>query len=81
MPHDFFSFFVCNIEKPIVWRVSTRKIITVLQKNSRKPQASVTERCASVSKGSGIFWQNLLKVAVKKLNLYKLITTHELLKK
>ena len=42
-----------------------------LTKNSRKFQTSVTERCTSPSKRSGMFRQNRLKVPVKKLNLYK----------
>ena len=43
--------------------------------NSRKFKASVTERCTSLTKRSGIFRQNLLKVLVKKLNLSKTFTT------
>ena len=38
-------------------------------KNSRKYQESVTKRCTSLSKRSGMFRQNLLKVPVKYLNL------------
>ena len=69
MPHDFFSFFVCNIGKLIVWRISTKENYYNLTENSRKFQASVTERGTSVGKRSEMFRQNLLKVAVKKLNL------------
>ena len=39
------------------------------RKNTRKFQASVTERCTSLSKCSGMFRQNLLKIPVKKFNL------------
>ena len=45
----------------------SRKIITIPQKNICKSQASVTERCTCLSKRSGMFRQNLLKVPVKKL--------------
>ena len=38
------------------------------RKNSPKFQASDTERCTSLSKGSGMLRQNLLKVPVKILN-------------
>ena len=59
-----------------------RKIIEkFLAKNSRKFQASVTERCTSLSKSSGMFRQNLLKVALKKINLKKPFTTYKLLQK
>ena len=33
MPHDFVSFFVCNIEKLIVWCVSAKKNYYSLTKN------------------------------------------------
>ena len=79
--HDVFSFFVCNIEKLIVWRISTKENYYNLTKNNRKFQASVTERCTSLSKRSRMFRQNVLRVAVKKLNLYQPFTTHELLQK
>ena len=39
------------------------------RENSRKYQSSVTERCTSLSKCSGMFRQNLLKVPSKNLNL------------
>ena len=67
--HDFVSFFACNIKKLIVWCVSAKKNYYNLMKNNHKFQASFTERCTSLSKISGIFWQNPLKVPVKKLNL------------
>ena len=59
-----FSFFVCNIEKLIVWFISANGSYYNTTKNSRKFQASVTERCTSLSKRSGMFRQNLLKVPV-----------------
>ena len=37
-------------------------------KNNPKFQANVTERPTSLSKRSRMFWQNLLKLPVKKLN-------------
>ena len=68
VPHDLVSLF-CNIEKLIVWRISAKKNYYNLTENSRKFQANVTERCTSLSKRSGMFRQNLLKVAATKLNL------------
>ena len=44
------------------------------RKNSRKVQASVTERYFSIWR-SGMFRQKFLKVPVKKLNLQKTFTT------
>ena len=67
--HDFFSFFVCNIEKLIVWCISDKENYYNLTKNSLKFQTSVTERCTSLSKHSGMFRQNLFKVSVKDMNL------------
>ena len=81
MSHEFVSSFVCNIEKIIAWCISAKKNYYNLTKNNHKFQASVTERCYSLSKSSGIFRQNPLKVPVKKLNLYKNFTTHDLLRK
>ena len=57
---DFLNFFVCNIEKPIVWcsaylRISAKENYYNLTKNSRKFQASVTEKCACLSKRSECF--------------------------
>ena len=69
VPDDLFSLFVCNIEKLTVWCISAKENYYNLTKNSRKFQTSVTERCTSLSKCSGMFQQNLLKVPVKKLNL------------
>ena len=49
---------------------------------NRKFQASVTERCTSLSNHSGIFPQNLLKVPVKKLNLknfYRTLTSSQVI--
>ena len=40
-----------------------------LTENSRKFQTSVTERYTFLIKRSGIFWQNVLKVPGKKINL------------
>ena len=40
-----------------------------LTKNNHKFQAIVTEKFTSLSKNSGIFRQNPLKVPVRKLNL------------
>ena len=65
-----FSYFVCNIEKRIVGVFLPRKIITILQKigvNFR--QVALKERCTSLNKRSGMFWQNLLKIPQEKLNL------------
>ena len=44
-------------------------------------RACVTERCTSLSKRFEMFRQNLLEVAVKKLNLQEPFATHELLQK
>ena len=81
MPHDFFSFFVCNIEKRIAWRISVKENYYNLTKNSRKFQTSVTERCTSLSKRSGMFRQKVLKVPGKKINLYKTFAVNKLLHK
>ena len=71
------SLFVKS--KLIVWRISAKENYFNLTKNSRKFQSSVNRRYSSLSKRSGMFRQNLLKVAVKKLNLKNLFTAHELL--
>ena len=63
------KFFVCNIEKLIVWCVSAKGNHYNYTKNSRKFQPSVAERYISLIKRSGMFRQNLLKVPVKKMNL------------
>ena len=81
IPHDFVSFFVCNIEKLIFWCIFTSKKYYNLMKNNHKFLANVTERCTSLSKSSGIFQQNALKVPMKMLNFLKKFTTHELLHK
>ena len=67
--HHFFSFFVCNLEKRIVWRFSAKENYYNLTKTGLKFQASATERSTSFSKSSEMFRQNLSKVPVKKLNL------------
>ena len=64
VPHVFVIFFVYNINYNII---SAKKNYYNLTKNNHKFQASVTERCTSLSKSSGIFLQNPLKVPVKKL--------------
>ena len=69
-PADFVIFFVCNIEKLIVWCIATKKAYYILTKNNRKFQATVGERFTSLGKSSGIFRQNPVKVPVKKLKLY-----------
>ena len=69
MPYDFVSFSDCNFEKVIVWCISDKKSYEDLTKISIF-QAIVTERCDSLSKTSGIFWQNPLKVPMKKLKIY-----------
>ena len=48
-------------------------------KNSPEFQANVTEKHTSLSQRSRMFRPNLLKVPVKKLNLLKSITAHEIL--
>ena len=58
-----------NTWKLIVSCISGKENYYNLTKNSRKFQASVTERCTSLSKHYGMFRQNLLKVPAKKLNL------------
>ena len=62
------SFFVTSI-KPLVWCISAKKNYYNLTKNNHEFQASVTGRCTSLSKSSGIFWQIPLRVPLKKLNL------------
>ena len=68
VPHDFIALFVTSI-KHVGWCISDKKNYYNLTKNNHEFQASVTERCTFLSKSSGIFWQNPLKVPVKKLNL------------
>ena len=81
MPHGFFSFFARIIEKLVVWCISIKENYYNLTRNGRKFQASVTERCISLSKRSGMLRGNLLKVHVKKLNVSKDFTRNELLHK
>ena len=54
MPRDLFNLFVCNIEKLIAWCIYAKENYYTLAKNSRNFQASVTERCPSLSTRS--FW-------------------------
>ena len=72
MLRDLF-LFVCNIEKLIVRCIYAKIIYYNLTKNSRKFQASVTERCSSFSTHSGIFQQNLLKNACEKVESLKIL--------
>ena len=77
-----FKLFVCNIEKLIiVWCISDKENHYDLTKNSPKFEASVTEKCISLSEHSGMFRQNFLKLPLKKLAPKKPFTTHELLYK
>ena len=65
-----FSYFVCNIEKRIVWRIFAKENYFDLTKNRRKfRQVALKERCTSLNKRSGMFWQNLLKIPLENLNL------------
>ena len=68
---DFVSFFACNIKKLIVWCVSAKKNYYNLMKNNHKFQASVTERCTSLSKISGIFLAKFFKSTSKKVKYLK----------
>ena len=58
-----------SLIKPVAWCISAKKNYDDLTKNNPEFQATVTERGTSLSKSSGIFWQNPLKIPVKKLNL------------
>ena len=69
VPHNFVSFIVCNIVRPIVWCISAKDNYYSLTKYNHKFQASVTKRYTSLSKSSGIFRKNPLKAPVKKSNL------------
>ena len=70
MLHDFVSSFACNIEELVACCISAKKNYYNLTKNSHKFQASLTERCTSLSKSSVIVRENPSKVPVKvKLNL------------
>ena len=71
-PYDFDSFLFI-IEKFIVWCISAKKNYDNITKNNHKFQASATERCTSLSKSSGMFRQNPLKVPLKKLNTFELL--------
>ena len=79
MLHDFVGFFANNIEKRSVCFISSKKNYYNLAKNNHKFQASVTERCTSLNKSSGIVRQNPLKVSVKKLDFSKNFTAREVL--
>ena len=79
MPHDFFSFFVCNIEKLIVWRISAKESCYNISKNRRKFQASVTEKCTSLSKCSGIFRQSTWEKVESLKNLYYTWTSSQVI--
>ena len=82
VPRDFVSFFVCDMKKLIACCcISAKKNDYSLTNNGRRFQASVTERSTSLSKSCGIFRQISSKVPVKKLNLQKNFTRHELLHK
>ena len=64
MPRDFLiSLFA----------TSRNLLLRVLlpRKNSRKFQASVTERCTSLCKRSGMFLKKILKLPMKKLYFKK----------
>ena len=62
VPHDLFNLYVIS-RNSLFGAFLPRKIIAILlTKNSRKFQARVTERSTSLSKRSGMFQQNLLKV-------------------
>ena len=71
-PYDFDSFLFI-IEKLIVRCISAKKNYDNLTKNNHKFQASATERCTSLSKSSGMFRQNPLKVPLKKLNTFEIL--------
>ena len=85
VPHHFFSFFVFKLEKLIVWCLPAKKNYYHLTKNGLKFEASVTERCTSLGKRSGMFRQSLLKVPVKKFqslkNLYNRWTFSQMISK
>ena len=61
------NFFVCKIEKLIVWCISAKASYYNPTKNSRKFQGSVIERCTSLSKRSGMFRQKFEKVESLKI--------------
>ena len=46
-PAVFAIFFVCNIEKLIVWCIAAEKVYYILTKNNRKFQATML-LCATV---------------------------------
>ena len=69
MPCDRFNLFVCNIKKPIAGCISAKENYFNLTKNRGKFQASATERWTSLSKHFRMFWQNLLKLLVKRFGL------------
>ena len=70
MPHDFLVTLFVTSRNVLFGVFLPRKIITILQKigvNFR--QVALKERCTSLNKRSGMFWQNLLKIPQEKLNL------------
>ena len=69
MPHDFVSFFVCNIGKPIVWSISAKEIVTILRKITiHLRQVSLKSILLSV-RVLEYFGKNPLKAPLKRLNL------------
>ena len=71
MLDDFVDLFVFNIEKLVVWCISAKKNFYDFTKNNHKFQASVKERCTSLSKNSGIFQENPLKSTCEKVKALK----------
>ena len=67
MPHDFLVTLFVTSRNVLFGVFLPRKIITILQKigvNFR--QVALKERCTSLNKRSGMFWQNLLKIPQEK---------------
>ena len=70
MPHDFLVTLFVTSRNVLFGVFLPRKIITISQKigvNFR--QVALKERCTSLNKRSGMFWQNLLKIPLENLNL------------
>ena len=70
MLHEYSTNIYLPGEKKFIVRyISAKENYYNLTKNSRKFQASVTERFTSLSKHSGIFRQKVLNVLAQKLSL------------
>ena len=80
VPHDLFSFFVCNSEKFIVWCISAKENYYNLTKNCHKFQTSVAEKCilsVSILDISAKSFQSTCKRVESLKNLSQFLKFHQ----